>query len=107
VLVGDAGHHQDSITARGIGDAFLQADLLAGLADEDRLNRALKAYAEERDARLLDGYKATLVIAQPPARDRRRALLRAVGSDPGPTSGTSTRWRGAPGDLLPLLNAQG
>jgi flavin-dependent dehydrogenase len=49
VLVGDAGHHQDSISARGIGDAFLQADLLAGLADEDRLNRALKAYAEERD----------------------------------------------------------
>jgi hypothetical protein len=28
-------------------------------------------------------YKATLVIAQPQARDRRRALLRAVGSDPG------------------------
>jgi len=34
VLVGDAGHHKDSISARGIGDAFLQADLLAGLVGE-------------------------------------------------------------------------
>jgi flavin-dependent dehydrogenase len=119
VLVGDAGHHKDSISARGIGEAFLQADLLAGLvgdglADEARLDRALKAYAEERDARLLDGYKATLVIAQPQARDRRRALLRAVGSDPGLTQRYFDTVAGVrpvaelyTPDLLALLNAQG
>lgn len=119
VLVGDAGHHKDSISARGVGDAFLQADLLAGLAgdglaDEDRLDRALKAYAEERDARLLDGYKATLVIAQPQARGRRRALLRAVGSDPGLTQRYFDTVAGVrpvaelyTPDLLALLNAQG
>jgi hypothetical protein len=104
------------VHAHYIGDAFLQADLLAGLvgdglADEARLDRALKAYAEERDARLLDGYKATLVIAQPQARDRRRALLRAVGSDPGLTQRyfdtVAGCARGPSCTPRSLLNAQG
>lgn len=82
-LVGDAAHHKDSITARGIGDAFLQAELLvakvgADLRDETRLDNALKAYGEERDALLADGYRATLLVASTGAREQRRALLRAV-----------------------------
>ena len=86
-LIGDAGHHKDSLTARGIGDAFLQAALLAGhtagtLDDPGALDVSLKLFAEERDQALMESYQATLLVAQATARDRRRALLRAVGSSP-------------------------
>ncbi|WP_155372913.1 FAD-dependent oxidoreductase [Catellatospora vulcania] len=86
-LVGDAGHHKDSITARGIGDAFLQADLLTGhvgdrLGDEEHLAQALASYAEERDRLLTDSYRATLLVAQADARPQRKALLRAVSTSP-------------------------
>lgn len=82
-LVGDASHHKDSITARGIGDAFLQAELLTGhigdcLHDDARLTQALQSYAADRDEQLMDGYRATLVVAQAEARHQRRALLGAV-----------------------------
>lgn len=84
-LVGDAGHHKDSITARGIGDAFLQAELLVdhvgeGLHDDTLLQKGLQAFSADRDRLLMDGYKATLVVAQAEAQDKRRALLRAVGT---------------------------
>ncbi|HEX6969390.1 MAG TPA: FAD-dependent monooxygenase [Micromonosporaceae bacterium] len=86
-LVGDAGTHKDSLTARGIGDAFLQAQLLVDrvgteLREPDRLDLALKTYAEDRDQALLENYKGTQLVAQAAARDKRRALLRAVGSSP-------------------------
>jgi flavin-dependent dehydrogenase len=86
-LIGDAGHHKDSLTARGIGDAFLQAALLTGhtagtLDDPAALDVALKRFAEERDQALMESYQATLLVAQANARDRRRALLRAVGTSP-------------------------
>lgn len=86
-LVGDAGTHKDSLTARGITDAFLQADLLVSavgpdLSDRDLLDRALKGYADERDAALLESYQGTLLVAQAAARDKRRMLLRAVSSSP-------------------------
>ncbi|MGW5564329.1 NAD(P)/FAD-dependent oxidoreductase [Streptomyces tendae] len=84
-LVGDAAHHKDSITARGIGDAFLQAELLvdaiAGdLHDEARLTDALEAYGTELIAQLTPPYQATLLVAQADAREKRLALLRAVGT---------------------------
>jgi flavin-dependent dehydrogenase len=84
-LVGDAGHHKDSLTAWGISDAFLQAELLVdhigdGLHDDAQLAEALTGYAADRDRLLMERYKATLMVAQADARDRRRALLRAVGS---------------------------
>jgi len=54
------------------------------------------------------------VIAQPQARDRRRALVRAVGSDPGLTQRYFDTVAGVrpvaelyTPDLLALLNAQG
>ena len=89
VLVGDAGHHKDSITARGITDAFHQVETLVGETrstlggDPARLDAALARFGEVRDATLTPGYQATLGVArlaQPP--QQRLALLRAVQSDP-------------------------
>lgn len=86
-LVGDARHHKDSITARGITDAFLQAESLVrhigeGLRDPGRLDQALGAYARDRDSSLSEGYEATLTAAQLTPHEQRLALLRAVRSDP-------------------------
>ncbi|MFJ3821061.1 FAD-dependent oxidoreductase [Streptomyces nodosus] len=88
VLVGDAGHHKDSITARGISDAFLQVeDLVRGLdgrlgGNPAELDAALEEFAEKRDAALLPGYEATLGVAQLTPHEQRLSLLRAVGRDP-------------------------
>jgi 2-polyprenyl-6-methoxyphenol hydroxylase-like FAD-dependent oxidoreductase len=53
VLAGDAGHHKDPLAARGIADAFRDADLIAAAVtdgwDSD-LDQALAAYAAQRDA---------------------------------------------------------
>jgi 2-polyprenyl-6-methoxyphenol hydroxylase-like FAD-dependent oxidoreductase len=92
-LVGDAGHHKDSITARGISDAFLQAetltrriaDHLAG--DPALLDEALRQYAEDRDTTLTPGYESTLTVARlAPPHEQRLALLRAIQTDPELTS---------------------
>jgi len=87
-LVGDAGHHKDSITARGITDAFVQAELLvarvAGSLDApDQLDAALAQYATDRDALMMPGYRATLAVAtlDAQAQQQRMALLRAVSSN--------------------------
>ncbi|TDV56096.1 NAD(P)/FAD-dependent oxidoreductase [Actinophytocola oryzae] len=89
VLVGDAGHHKDSVTARGISDAFQQAEALAAelanvLADDPaRLDAALARFAETRDATMAPGYQGTLGVARlAPPHEQRLALLRAVRSDP-------------------------
>lgn len=89
VLVGDAGHHKDSITARGISDAFGQAESLVGEigsalgGDPAALDAALARFAEDRDATLAPGYQATLSVARlAPPHQQRLALLRAVQSDP-------------------------
>jgi flavin-dependent dehydrogenase len=56
VLAGDAGHHKDPLVARGIADAFRDADLIAAAvagawdADDETLDAALRAYQEQRDA---------------------------------------------------------
>jgi 2-polyprenyl-6-methoxyphenol hydroxylase-like FAD-dependent oxidoreductase len=92
-LVGDAGHHKDSITARGITDAFGQAETLARhlgdrLADGPALlDEALRRYARDRDDALISGYRSTLDVARlVPPDDQRLALLRAVQDDPELTS---------------------
>ena len=53
-LVGDAGYHKDPIPARGISDAFRDADLLAeaidaGFAGRAPLDAALAEYRRRRD----------------------------------------------------------
>ncbi|TWF92803.1 flavin-dependent dehydrogenase [Saccharopolyspora dendranthemae] len=91
-LVGDAGHHKDSITARGISDAFTQAEALARhvsgeLDSPGRLDVALRRFAAERDAALTSGYEATLAVARmAPPNEHRLALLRAVQQDAELTS---------------------
>ncbi|MDG9715428.1 NAD(P)/FAD-dependent oxidoreductase [Streptomyces sp. DH24] len=88
VLVGDAGHHKDSITARGISDAFWQVEHLVreleGTLDGDpaKLDAALARFAEARDDHLTPGYEATLGVARLDPHEQRLSLLRAVQSDP-------------------------
>ncbi|GHH86097.1 FAD-dependent oxidoreductase [Streptomyces sulfonofaciens] len=88
VLVGDAGHHKDSITARGISDAFYQAESLVRHVGgrlgghPGELDAALAAYAQDRDAALAQGYQATLAAAQLTQHEQRLELLRAVQTDP-------------------------
>ncbi len=90
VLVGDAGHHKDSLTAGGITDAFMQAELLAGclggdLDDEDRLDAALGRFSRERDRRLEPSYQATLVVGRLEVPAERLTLLRAIRGSPALT----------------------
>ncbi|GII80985.1 FAD-dependent oxidoreductase [Sphaerisporangium rufum] len=88
-LVGDAGHHKDSITARGISDALTQAELLAGrvsgtdLADAAALDKALRAFGEDRDRELAEIYEATLIVARLQVQPERLTMLRAIAEDPG------------------------
>ncbi|WP_235876032.1 NAD(P)/FAD-dependent oxidoreductase [Saccharopolyspora terrae] len=92
VLVGDAGHHKDSITARGISDAFIQAESLArhisGFLDSPaRLDAALRGFAAERDSTSASGYAATLSVARmTPPNEQRLDLLRAIQQDEELTS---------------------
>ncbi|GGP78990.1 FAD-dependent oxidoreductase [Saccharothrix coeruleofusca] len=102
-LIGDAGHHKDSLTAQGIGDAFMQAELLVdsvadGLADEAALTAGLAAFAEERDRRLTPYFNATLLVAQAEGREQRRALLAALAEHPDHTQ----RYFDAVAGILPL-----
>jgi flavin-dependent dehydrogenase len=86
-LVGDAGHHKDSITARGITDAFAQAELLseilAGRCESDAaVDTALAEYARRRDTMLLESYQATLRTTDLVVTGRRLAALADVARSP-------------------------
>jgi len=53
VLAGDAGHHKDPLIARGISDAFRDADLVAAAVTagwDGELDQVLAAYPGQRDA---------------------------------------------------------
>ncbi|MFF0436256.1 NAD(P)/FAD-dependent oxidoreductase [Streptomyces sp. NPDC004327] len=82
-LVGDSGHHKDSITARGITDAFRQAQLLVdtigdGLEDPEELDQSLAEYADLRDEMLFDPYYATLSVAELQVPADRLDVLRVI-----------------------------
>lgn len=69
VLLGDAVHHKDSITARGITDAFLQVQSLTGhigdqLHDEEALTAALKRYERDLDDKFYSFYQGALNVAE-------------------------------------------
>jgi len=90
VLVGDAGHHRDSISARGITNAFIQAELLSAelgddLADRQRVDAALARFAVRRDAELMEGYRSTLESAKLHVERLRLQMLRAISEMPGQT----------------------
>jgi 2-polyprenyl-6-methoxyphenol hydroxylase-like FAD-dependent oxidoreductase len=102
VLVGDAGHHKDSIMANGITDAFRQAQLLVSCVDsslhhESALRVALQRFTSER-ARLFTGvYQDTLAVAKLNP-GRRLSALRAIAADPGQVERFFTRMAGAAKD---------
>jgi flavin-dependent dehydrogenase len=84
-LVGDAGYHKDPINARGISDAFRDAELLANALDEGFLGRnpmdkALAAYEQQRNEAALPQYKDTCSSAAfnpiPPSAYTFRAAIR-------------------------------
>ena len=83
VLIGDAGHHKDSISGRGITDAFLQARLLAECIGADLgEDAALARFATERDELLGEHYQNTLIVAGLTVQPDRLRLLRAIATDP-------------------------
>lgn len=67
-LVGDAGYNKDPITAQGISDAFIEAEMLVaalsgGLADSAALERRLAAHESARNTRARPMYEFTTQLA--------------------------------------------
>ncbi|WP_309234335.1 NAD(P)/FAD-dependent oxidoreductase [Streptomyces lunaelactis] len=86
-LIGDAGHHKDSITARGITDGFFQSQLLVdcigdGLQDPERLQSALERFAVQRTEALMPYYRSTLKTARLAAPAHQVDMLRAISTSP-------------------------
>ena len=86
VLVGDAGHHKDSITARGISDAFLQVELLAELVfphltDPAKFRDAQAMYEMARDNQMTESYHNTLSVARLAMQEDRVRLLKVIERD--------------------------
>jgi flavin-dependent dehydrogenase len=84
VLLGDAVHHKDSITARGITDAFLQAQLLTGhigdrLHDDDALEEALRRYETDLDDTFYSFYQGALNVAELKPEGQAEMLRRLAG----------------------------
>ncbi len=84
-LVGDAGYHRDPIPARGISDAFRDAELLAeaidaGFTGRLPLEAALAGYERQRNEAARPLYEETLARAAfhpfPPEIYAQRAVLR-------------------------------
>ncbi|MEE4494122.1 NAD(P)/FAD-dependent oxidoreductase [Streptomyces sp. BE230] len=83
-LVGDAVTHKDSITARGITEAFVQADSLTGhigqqLHDDAALQDALQSYEDDLDGDTLSHYQGALNVAELKPEGRVELLRRLVG----------------------------
>ncbi|MFD8980642.1 NAD(P)/FAD-dependent oxidoreductase [Streptomyces sp. NPDC059564] len=84
VLVGDAVHHKDSITARGITDAFVQAQALTGyvgerLHDDAALKAALRRYENDLGNNALSLYQGVLNVAELKPEGRTEMLKKLVG----------------------------
>ncbi|PWI09283.1 FAD-dependent oxidoreductase [Streptomyces sp. NWU339] len=84
VLVGDAVNHKDSITARGITEAFVQAQTLTDyigerLHDEAALNAALRRYENELSNEALNHYQGALNVAELKPEGRTEMLQKLVG----------------------------
>jgi 2-polyprenyl-6-methoxyphenol hydroxylase-like FAD-dependent oxidoreductase len=108
-LVGDAGHHKDSITAQGITDAFHQAQILVncvgtGLSDEAALREALRAYSTARDELVEANFQATLGLAALEAGGD-LSRLRELAADPVATIRLLSAFGGAYPDEVPTAQA--
>lgn len=91
-LVGDAGYHKDPITAQGMTDAFLHAELLAdavvdGLCDRAPLEVALARNHSRRDTLARPLYDLTCDLARlAPPPPGMAAMIGAMAADPAATS---------------------
>jgi flavin-dependent dehydrogenase len=90
-LLGDAGYHKDPITAQGMTDALLHAELLAaaivqGLSEGNSLDSALSEYGRRRDAKAQPMYALTSDLARlaPPTADM-AALFSVLQDKPADT----------------------
>jgi 2-polyprenyl-6-methoxyphenol hydroxylase-like FAD-dependent oxidoreductase len=84
VLLGDAVHHKDSITARGITDAFIQAETLVGhigerLHDDAALEKALRRYEDDLSNDFLSLYQGVLNVAELKPEGRAEMLGKLAG----------------------------
>jgi flavin-dependent dehydrogenase len=84
VLVGDAVNHKDSITARGITEAWVQAQTLTDcigerLHDDAALNRALRRYENNLGNEALSQYQGALNVAELKPEGRTEMLRKLVG----------------------------
>jgi 2-polyprenyl-6-methoxyphenol hydroxylase-like FAD-dependent oxidoreductase len=83
-LVGDAGYNKDFITAQGIHDAFLDAELCTNALDQafsgtEPFEQAMEDYRQARDARTKAMYELTADLASlEPAPQELQQLLAAV-----------------------------
>ncbi|MFD9499459.1 NAD(P)/FAD-dependent oxidoreductase [Streptomyces sp. NPDC060035] len=84
VLVGDAVNHKDSITARGITEAFVQAQTLTEhigdqLHDDAALEAALRRYEDDLSDEALNHYQGALNVAELKPEGRVEMLRKLVG----------------------------
>jgi flavin-dependent dehydrogenase len=84
-LVGDAGYNRDPITAQGISDAFIDAEMVAGalavwLSGDATFEASMAAYEVARNTRVKPMYEFTTELAAleppPPAMQTLFAALR-------------------------------
>jgi flavin-dependent dehydrogenase len=88
VLLGDAGHHKDPITAHGISDAFRDAEAVAKvlhdvLAGSREFDEGMAAYQKERDAQARPKYDLTCMIAnleEPPPPEMQQLIAAMAGN---------------------------
>jgi 2-polyprenyl-6-methoxyphenol hydroxylase-like FAD-dependent oxidoreductase len=83
VLIGDAGCHKDTITARGITDAFIQAEAVSttvgpDLRDPCALAASLRRFADQRDQALTGPYRRTLDLARLDISASRMTMLKII-----------------------------
>jgi flavin-dependent dehydrogenase len=84
VLVGDAVNHKDSITARGITEAFVQAQTLTDrigerLHDDVALTAALRRYENDLGDEALSQYRGALNVAELKPEGRADMLRKLLG----------------------------
>lgn len=91
-LLGDAAYHKDPITAQGMTDALLHAELLAsaiveGMSEDGALDAALTEYGWRRDEKTRPMYGLTNDLARlAPPRPEMAGLLGALVANPAGTS---------------------
>lgn len=86
-LVGDAGYHKDPLTAYGITDAFLHAELLAqaldrGLSGAAPIDQAVADYARSRDRDSAGVFYLTVAMSELTLSPLLDAVLTAVSRSP-------------------------